>query len=275
MKNGRDGWFYDEPQRERSRAVLGLSCLIVLGWLVYELTAQPALGSALIVAKFGWSDFVLAFWLRRIDPHRGRGFACFWLHVASSFRKIGLSCTLFMGAVAVISKLEGKAKMGPISQVVLISIIMIASSGASALSSWLALWFAWRNRLKLWLGGIDHARRNNRWPSFDRAVPHKNMASYVVHFGLAMTAFLYFPAAVAAATWLGARGLIFCRGVAPGNQWVSPVLGLVIAFTLVLSWVVGAIALATISKRFSAWMCAMTPAECWGVVDEGWKKGNC
>jgi hypothetical protein len=62
--------------------------LVAIGWVLYELTARPALGSVAVCIKFGWEDFRTALWLRRRDPYLLRGRACFWLHLASGLFRI-------------------------------------------------------------------------------------------------------------------------------------------------------------------------------------------
>src|SRR5262245_64316596 len=62
--------------------------LLAVGWVLYELTAQPALGVSAICIKFGWEDFRTALWLQRRDPHRLRGRACLWLYIANGLLKM-------------------------------------------------------------------------------------------------------------------------------------------------------------------------------------------
>src|SRR5947209_18895965 len=57
--------------------------LLAVGWVLYELTAQPAVGAVAVCLKFGWEDFRTALWLRRRDPDRRRGRACFWLYAGN------------------------------------------------------------------------------------------------------------------------------------------------------------------------------------------------
>ena len=68
--------------------------LLIVAWLVFELTAQPALAVAAVCVKFGWEDFRTARWLRRSDPDRLRGRACFWLYVASGLWKTAITGTV-------------------------------------------------------------------------------------------------------------------------------------------------------------------------------------
>ena len=86
----------NSPKRSHSRFIWLI--LIGLGFLVYELTAQPALGVSLASIKFGWNDLLSARWFRRTDPDRRRGRTYFWLYLASSFWKIAITATILMFA---------------------------------------------------------------------------------------------------------------------------------------------------------------------------------
>src|SRR3954454_11024639 len=88
----------DPPPRRRPSLVL--PALLALGFVVYELTAQPGLGAAIACTKFGWDDFLTARWLRRRDPDRRRGRAEFWLFVAAGLWKTAVTGVVVMFAVA-------------------------------------------------------------------------------------------------------------------------------------------------------------------------------
>src|SRR5262245_6522225 len=79
--------------------VLSVPLLLVIGWVLYELTAQPALGVAAVCAKFGWDDFRTARWLLRIDPNPARGWACAWLSIANGLVKVSFTATLLSAAI--------------------------------------------------------------------------------------------------------------------------------------------------------------------------------
>src|SRR5262245_14391990 len=79
--------------------------LLAVAWLIYELTAQPGLCAPVACAKFGWNDFLTARWLRRNDPHPGRGLACFWFYVASGLWKIALMAFFLMFAILFLAAL--------------------------------------------------------------------------------------------------------------------------------------------------------------------------
>lgn len=167
---------YDEAATERgSKTFLNWSVLFAAGWLIYEITAQPNLGAVIVCAKFGWTDFRAALWLRRIDPNRPRARACFWLYLASGLWKIAMTATLTIFAFAFLA-----ASLRPAQPPVQARAIMVPSwlpgafltavvgLGLSTLTSCWAFELARHHGLKLWLSpAIDRARRANAWPTLD------------------------------------------------------------------------------------------------------------
>src|SRR5579883_2341719 len=104
----------EEMQRRSwfSRLHLSWPMLFVAGWLLYELTTKPTLGAVAVCLKFGWEDFRTAIWLRRNDPRRLRGRACFWLYLASGLAKTaGVAGLMSIAFVAISPK--GPAAQGP------------------------------------------------------------------------------------------------------------------------------------------------------------------
>src|SRR5262245_45921808 len=87
----------DAPRRRFS--VFNLAALLALAWLVYEATAQPALGAVLACLKFGWDDWRTSIWLWRTDPNRGRARACLWAYFAAGLWRAAIVGTIFMFAL--------------------------------------------------------------------------------------------------------------------------------------------------------------------------------
>src|SRR5258707_379097 len=73
-----------------------------LGIPVYEVTAQPGRGPAVLWLKFGLNDARTAWWLWQIDGNRRRGGVCFWLYLASALWKIAITGTALIFAIALI-----------------------------------------------------------------------------------------------------------------------------------------------------------------------------
>ena len=62
-----------------------------MGFVVFELTADPILGLVVACLKFGASDAVTAAWVVRHDPIKTRGRACLWFLIARALAKIALA----------------------------------------------------------------------------------------------------------------------------------------------------------------------------------------
>jgi hypothetical protein len=65
--------------------------LLLIGWIVYELTSQASLGVTMLCCKLGWEELRTAVWLRRRDSVPARGKIEFWIFVASGLFKSTLS----------------------------------------------------------------------------------------------------------------------------------------------------------------------------------------
>src|SRR5215469_8220575 len=71
--------------------------LLMAAWLIYELTARPALAIVVCCLKFGWEEFRTALWLRRSDRQRGRAWACYFLYLGFGlWRVAGIACGLML-----------------------------------------------------------------------------------------------------------------------------------------------------------------------------------
>src|SRR5262245_19924297 len=88
--------------------------LLAIGWILYELTAQPALGAIAVCLKCGWEDFRTALWLQRRDPDRRRGSACFWLYAANGLCKTAAVAFIMSMAVVGVAQEKGRGQIrGP------------------------------------------------------------------------------------------------------------------------------------------------------------------
>lgn len=96
-----DAAFTDESEKSkrRWRGLSSLVGLMTVAALLFELTHQPAIGTAVLCSKFGWSDFRTAWWLWRVDPWKLRGRTCFYVFIAWGICKI----TIFSFLTAVIA----------------------------------------------------------------------------------------------------------------------------------------------------------------------------
>jgi hypothetical protein len=249
----------DRPPRP-SRSHLTLPMLLLIGWLLYELTAQPALGVAAVCLKFGWEDFRTAWWLRRRDPIRGRGWACFWLYTASGLWKSAITASIMIFAFAFLKGMQAKPgqrqQLGDLPpQIIGAFLTAFGSYLLSALATCLAVLLSLWSRVKLWLdGGVHRARRNDLWPPPDYADLRTNQAGRVVLTALILTLFT--------------GGIATLVGVAlrVGGQRPNAVGLLVVMGTLLLLMFGGLVLVLAGRDLLVRRVFAATPSECWGRV---------
>jgi hypothetical protein len=229
---------------------LSWTTVIVLGWLLYELTSQPALAAGVACAKFGWSDLKVAFWLRRVDPDRQRGIACFWWYITFALWKVAVMAVLAAFLISSISAArDGPPNPAvppkPVSPVLQgVAVAMGVGFGLSLLASYVAMWSALRHGICVWLGSAPHRARTERyWPPCEGKV---NFAFYVTFTTLVMT--------IPLISGLVVGGILLLNAPPPG-PW-----GAFLVLTLTLLSISGlVIAFPIVTRR----MVAQTPQECW------------
>jgi hypothetical protein len=238
--------------------------LLLVGWLLYELTAQPALGVAAVCLKFGWDDFRTSWWLWLRDPNHGRGRACFWLYTASGLWKSAITASVMLFAFAFVKGMQ-EANRGPVlggpprggipPQVLGALLTAFGSYFLSTLATGIALVLALCSRIKLWLDpGVHWARRDNLWPPPDYPQVRTNKAGRVVLTALILTIFTAgFIALIAVAIGMGA-------------QRANPGSLLLLLATLLLLMFGGPIAILAGRDVLGRRVFATTPSECWGTA---------
>jgi hypothetical protein len=199
---------YEGENVRRDRNFLSWPVVLAIGWLVYELTAQPNLGIVFVCAKFGWEDFRAALWLRRVDPVRRRGWAMFWLYLASALWKTAIAATIaiFAGGFLAAGQKPPQPHVGGQPNDIpnwFLGAVLTAFAGfaLSALAACPALWFSIRHGKKLWLNPLVHrARWENLWPPYNRGKLGTNQAGRVL---LTAISVLLIPTALALGILLG------------------------------------------------------------------------
>jgi hypothetical protein len=194
----------DEDRMNQRSGFSGLQLswpmLLLAGWLLYEFTAEPGLAALVACAKFGWADVRTAFWLRRVDPNRRRGQTCFWAYLTYGLWKVALLATVIMIVLGFIGSALDLARRRPgpnhdLAQA--IGGVLVAAAvgfGLSFPTTFIALWSARRNRVRIWLGEApSRARKERFWPPSHGAL---NAASFVYATCLVLTFWLLIPAAM-------------------------------------------------------------------------------
>jgi hypothetical protein len=247
----------EESSTQRGNVLLTWPALVAIGWLLYELTAQPNLGAAVICAKFGWDDFRTGLWLRRVDPSRRRGRACFWLYLASGLWKMAITATIAIFAFAFLSagqRQPGRAAPPPPVQAMPawfpgVMMTAVVGFGLSTVTTWIAVGLAYRHQIKFWLSSQVHRyRRKNEWPPYN---PYKYLAN---HAGLVLLSALILML-------LPVLAIVCLLLAAVLQKFGGVVVGLVVVLVLTCIGPVMVLVLRdVIDQRFVA----RSPWECWG-----------
>ena len=241
----------DIDQARGWRPHLTWPLLLLVGWALYEATAQPGLAAAITCAKFGWADVQAAFWLRRVDPDRGRGRACFWYYLAFGLWKVAVLAVILTMAVLFFSSFfDNRPRRGvAIGLSPALGGVMTAAAigfGLSLLTTYVALWTALRHRVKVWLGPAAYRARGGRfWP------PHHgetNFAEFVTVTALlfSMFASLIIPV------------VLLAKGGAPPKLAFAVIVGSTTPACLLFVF-----AFQMLDHR----LFARSPQECWPAAD--------
>jgi hypothetical protein len=219
--------------------------VFLLGWLLYECTAQPGLAAAVTCAKFGWSDWRVACWLRRVDPDWRRGQTCFWFYLAYGLWKVAVMSVVVIFLLALAGSMVRRPPvwaqgggMPPAAVGVLIAAGL--GLGLSFFATYVSVWSALRNGVKVWLGAAPHqARVRKYWPP---SSGQHNAAPLVTITTLIVT------------LWVGVfAAALVSLGLGPAVAGVTPLALLVVASSLTVF----------VFKYLERRIFARSPTQCW------------
>lgn len=261
-----DDTFEDDggSRQRRWRGAFSWVSLLGLGWLVYEMTALPALGILSVCIKFGWERFRTAYWLYRVDPVRRRAWACFALYVASGLWRVAGGASLLTAAffveLLILFDLGMPRPPAGLLPAVRATAWTLGSTilGAAAVGC-VACCLTVKYRLKVWLHpSLDAARRQQLWPPPDRSSADENRAEVILATGAAVTLLAAYMAAL--------RGLdkVLLQLVDHTTR------NLLVAFVppgFLLLFIVCAGRHRQPGQRPLAPFLASRPSECWGDAD--------
>ncbi len=141
---------------------------LVIAFIVFETTSQPALAAMFACVKVGWDDFSLARWLFRIDPHRRGAVLRSAVFVAWGFGKIALTATLVMAATIVVMDMLRWAGQPWLQLIRALWGALVALGIGLTISGLVTLYavlWAWLLGQKLYVGkAVSLAREGNYWP---------------------------------------------------------------------------------------------------------------
>jgi hypothetical protein len=199
-------------------------------------------------AKFGWADAHTAWWLRRVDPDRRRGITCFWWYLTFGVWKVALTATLTMAVLTWCVFVFGAPPPGNLPPSPVLYGALIAAGcgfGLSFLSSYVAMWAALRNGLRIWLGIAPHrARARCFWP------PCHGQTNFVPY--VTLTTMFFTIAVFLAALVVGWACVDWMRQGPVAGLLVLPAVGLTSGTSLVFQ---------ALCRR----LVARSPEECWPV----------
>lgn len=254
----------EEPAPQGWTSYLTWPVLLSIGWLIWELTHKPALGAMAVCVKFGLNDYLTARWLSRIDGDRARGHSCFWLYLSSGLYKTAITGSILAIAITVLAAVLKPRGLQPQAPILDWQGLREAFLGAalttvggfmlSVLMSHLALVWAMRYKVKLWLDHeIHQARRKNTWPTCFPAAGRANRAEFPIIVSLVFSLGFVTLGTLIATTILFRNfgGWAFLTGMG---------LALMV-FATGLRWFFRG------TEHLRRAVFARTPEECWGVPE--------
>ncbi len=222
--------------------------ILVLGAVVFELSANAALATVVSCLEFGRIDFGTAWWLRRRDPDPIRSSICQRCYLAWGLCRVSLVALNVILVIVIGAVVINECGFGPVDPpdhlmgaFGLIAFTLTLASGLSILVVFGSL----RHGIKIWLGPEPRwARQQGVWPpsAVDQPRGISNQAKIIFYMGCFSW---MFPTSVFA--------MFRCLLVPSMTGWLS-FLGIVILILIAALMVVS-----QLERR----VLARTPAECW------------
>lgn len=257
-----DTFEIDERRPEKAAWLRHWDWFFVLSvaWLLFDLFMQPVLSIMIASFKFGWNDFANGFWLWLRDSNFRRGRTCLVFYVATGLWRITVT-TFSVTLVGLFVYGFWQAFNGPPGgaagnaandDVTMVSMLIVMLCFAlSSFATWLAVFLALKNRVRVWVDStVRISRRMRLWPPQPVG---KNQLSRVV------TSSLIFAFAIGASFAMGklADGFVRARpGAGPNWRVAASILSIVVFGLLALagrSWLLRKLA-------------AASAADCWDAV---------
>ena len=163
----RESWL--EPEFAEGQSITRhWGWLLVLGiaWMLFELSADPAISVMVASLGLGGNHFLSALWLWRCDPDQRRGHVCAWFYLAAGFWRITALTFVLIAAAGIIALVlniqRGKDDdlvTGIAMMIVLLCFLM------SGVTTSIAVVLAIRGKFRVWLDPqLRMARRARQWP---------------------------------------------------------------------------------------------------------------
>jgi len=226
--------------------------ILVLGLVVFELTSNAAISTAVSCLEFGRTDFQTAWWLLKTDPDRRRGSLCARCSLAWACWRVSLVALIVIVLIVIWGIVSNQAGQGPIDPLAHLAGAFGLLSATITLGSLLSLMVvitSMKARKKLWLGPEPRwAKQQKVWPptaayrhrsSFNQAKTLFYLGCFCIMFPiLVITTFVCFLNPVTAIPWV-----------------FLVIIGLILLGTVVL--------ISHLERR----VLARSPLECWPLED--------
>ena len=228
----------------------------LLAFLVFELTAEPALGFSVFCLRFGWEDLRTARWLRRVDSWRARASICRWFLWARGSARISVAafCVLvfwlFIAGATKPPRARAPERVPMPEWFPALVLVLLAGLLGTAVFGAVGVWRSRRARLPVWLDPILSAcAAERRWPPSPHEFGTRNLIDTPWLILLSVWLTVLFLAALVAV--FAIRSL--CKALGwPAWGVIGPTVGLgVIGLGIVLI------------ARVMTGVRAHQPAECW------------
>ena len=226
--------------------------ILAIGFILFDLTANAAVATAVACLEFGRTDFGTAWWLRRQDPDPIRRSICQRSYLTWGLGRVSLVGLNVFVAILIGAIVINESGLGPVEppEHVLGALGLVACTVtlASALSL-SVVWSAFRHGIKIWLGPEPRwARRQGVWPPSAVVPPRgsSNQANIIFYMGCLSWVF---PTLVVA---------LFQCMLVPSTAGPIIFLGIVILILAAACWIV-----AHLERR----VLARAPTEFWPIDD--------
>jgi hypothetical protein len=268
MNNEFDEYIHDEAAPADWRVPIIWSAFLLIGFIVFEITARPQWGLAFVCLKFGWNYFRSAFWLLRVDPNRQRSWACFWLYLGAGLFKASVIALLAMFALTLVEVLCLPAN--PLGQqalfqkalfeMFLLLLTAFLGFGLSAVSTLVAIGLAKRHGIRFWLDGrIESARRSKAWPPYHSSLAHSRLVSKNWASTLIFTAFVTIAYLFLVSTLI----MVFLAHRNHPPVWEVVVIACFVSFVMVMYGGLLILCVFRVQRISFPRLVASSPWECW------------
>jgi hypothetical protein len=243
----------EESGSGKWRESITWTSLILIGLLIYELTTQPILGVVVVCSKFGWNDFLIAFWLRKVDSNLVRARTLFWFCLASGVLKVILVSTFLLPGLIILAASFGQLA-NQATGLRVVSALAVTLFGYLLISMLVfrGIICARRSQTKVWLTP-DWPFRGPGWRDADNG-SWRNFMDALLIFALIPVGVLGFPV----------FPMMLCITIQPNAVWAAPFIGFCLFWCGFLYYFLRSVFL-TIKKRTST----ADPLECWDCDELG------